>query len=390
MTHDSPNDPAAIHLPARAAFEAALARACPRPRDGFEQELSGRLLAALERPRGASAMLTALPSRAPGKPTVRMVAILIAVLILGAGAIAAVGSFIQQFLRGDPGLQAIYEQGLGHEIGISQTIEGYTVTLEWAYADGNRLILAYIIAGHAGTQYTNLSSDIYELSLRDTGERLPLQQGMVALIDRAGEVVDWEDPNGATPASDRSLSIMTFDLSPIVDDSLTSLDLRFETEAYGITFQQRTDLPMERFNDMKTGPEEHFIFEFSVALVDDQRILQSPISVTDQEITVTLQRVTVSPSQTRVVVCFPPPDPARRWTAYPVLTTELGDVPGGGGVNAFMDGDLACSDFTYLAPMLDYAGPWRLELTELVGFGSGGGSDQQRIAGSWAFEFIVP
>lgn len=44
----------------------------------------------------------------------------------------------------------------------------------------------------------------------------------------------------------------------------------------------------------------------------------------------------------------------------------------------------------YFAGMYDYHGPWRLEVVELIGFGSSGGNDQQRIAGSWVFEFTVP
>lgn len=98
----------------------------------------------------------------------------------------------------------------------------------------------------------------------------------------------------------------------------------------------------------------------------------------------------MAPSQTRVVVCFLPPDPARQWTAVPVLTTAEGEVQGGGGVRTFMEGELACNDYTYFSGMYDYTGAWRLEVTELIGFGSGGGSDQQRIAGSWVFDFVVP
>ena len=87
-------------------------------------------------------------------------------------------TFLQPFINYDAGLKAIYEQGLGHEIGISQSHEGFTVTLEWAYADGNRLTLAYTIQGHPGTPYSNLESRVYRLSLRDTGAEIPFYQEM--------------------------------------------------------------------------------------------------------------------------------------------------------------------------------------------------------------------
>jgi hypothetical protein len=103
----------------------------------------------------------------------------------------------------------------------------------------------------------------------------------------------------------------------------------------------------------------------------------------------TLKQVTVSPSQARVVVCFVPPDLTRQWTAVPQLTTDAGEIPGGGGVRPFMEGDESCQDYTYFAGMFDYTGEWRLAITELIGFGSGG-DDQQRITGSWVFEFFIP
>jgi hypothetical protein len=49
-----------------------------------------------------------------------------------------------------------------------------------------------------------------------------------------------------------------------------------------------------------------------------------------------------------------------------------------------------CSEFIYNAAMGDYSGSWLLEISELIGFGSGGGADQQRIPGQWRFEFMVP
>lgn len=377
-------------MQALAEFENKLALSSPQPRENFQQELAQQLLKEFEQRRHTQAVLTSKRSRKYGKLSMRTVAVLVAILIVGIGTVMAMSTFLQQFLDHDAGLQAIYQQGLGHEIGISQTHDGYTVTLEWAYADGNRLTLAYIIAGHPNTQYTNLFSDVYTLSLHDTGEDIPLYQGMSTLIDSNGEGVGWGTPSDVIPTSDRSLIIYTYDLSAVETSGSPTLNLRLEVDAYGITLQQRTLMPIEEFDAMREGPEEHFIFDFSIALVDEQRVFDTPLTVTDQDIMVILRRVNVSPSQTRVVICFAPPDPARQWTAIPHLNTNQGEVPGGGGVQPSMDGDLTCNEYAYFAGMYDYTGEWRLELTELVGFGSDGGNDQQRIAGSWVFDFVVP
>ena len=370
-------------------FETRLALSAPQPREGFEQALAQQLGREFTQRHPAAQVQTAARQRRSGRLSARSAAILVAILVIGVGVVIAMSAVLQRILRQDAGLEAILEQGLGHEIGISQTHEGFTVTLEWAYADGNRLSLAYMIEGEPGAQYSNLWGRVFSLHLRDTGQEIPASQGMTALIDRDGEVVD-ADPNGGISTADRSLSIFHYDLSGIDTSASPTLNLRLEVAAYGVTLQQRTRLPIEQFNAMMEGPYERFVFDFSLALVDDQRLLDSAPTATDQDITLTLQRVSVSPSQTLVLVCFPPPDPARQWTAVPRLTTQDGDVPGAGGVRHYQDNGRACSDFTYYAGMADYSGVWRLEITELVGFGSGGGDDQQRIAGSWVFEFSVP
>jgi hypothetical protein len=373
-----------------AEFEAKLVSSAPQPRAGFEEALSQQLGREFVQHQRARQVLTAVQPRKYGRLSMRMVAVLIAVLTIGIGVVIAMNTFLQRYINYDTGLRAIYEQGLGHEIGISQTIDDFTVTLEWAYADGNRLTLAYTIQGHLGAQYTNLSSDVNLLTLRNTGVEIPFYQGMSGGIDHNGEAVGWGAPSDVIPTADRSININTYDLSAVDVGDSPSLDLRLEVDAYGITLQQRTLMPIERFNDMKEGPEAHFILDFSIPLVNEQRVFNTPLTATDQDITITLQRVNVSPSQTRVVICFSPPDPARQWTAIPYLTTDEGEVPGGGGVKPFMDGDLACDDYTYFAGMYEYTGEWSLEIRELVGFGSGGGNDQQRIAGSWRFNFVVP
>lgn len=375
--------------PTLQSFEAKLVNSAPQPRDEFEIELAQRLQQEFIQRKQSRKFLTALHPRKYQKLSIRAVLTLVAVLVIGIGVVIAVNSILQQFVDYDAGLKAIYEQGLGHEIGISQSHEGYTVTLEWAYADGNRLILAYVIQGHAGTQYTNLSSDHFSLTLRDTGEEIPFSQGMTgAAIDQLGEFIGF-DERDEIHTSDRSLLILTYDLSEIDTANRSTLDLQLEVTVYGVTLQQRTQMPIDRFDDMKDGPDASFIFDFSVDLTAERRIFNSPLDAHDQGVTVHLREVSVAPSQTRVVVCFTPPDSARQWTAIPQLMTADGEVPGGGAVRPYMDGEESCQDYTYYAGLFNYTGEWQLEITELVGFG-GSSEDQQRISGSWAFEFVVP
>ncbi len=370
-------------------FETQLAASAPQPRVGFEQELARVLQREFRQRHHGKRMLMPAQPRRFGRLSARTAIILVALLVVGVGIVLAMSGVLQQLLGTDSGLKAILDQGLGHEIGISQTVGDFTVTLEWAYADGNRLTIAYEIAGKPGEQYTNLESHLYALTLRDTGEPIPFYQGMSALLDQNGEVITSFSPD-AIPTADRAINIWHYDLSPLALADRNSLDLHLEVDAWGVTLQKRTEMPIEQFSAMYEGTKGPFSFDFSVPLVSDQRVLTATQTATDQDITLTLDRVIISPSQTRVVVCYAPPDPARSWTSIPHLTTSDGDVPGGGGVLRFEDGDRTCDDFTYQAGMYNYYGEWQLEISELVGFSSGGGDDQQRIAGSWKFQFVVP
>lgn len=362
----------------------AIRRAAPTPPDGLQARIGARILQSAESdlPRKSGQTSRRIAIR-------RAAALLIGMLIVGTGAAFAISTVLQQFIAQDHGLEAIIAQGRGHEIGLSQTIDGFSVTLAWAYADDNRLTLAYTILGQQGAQYTNLYGG-YSLTDAMSGAEIPLIEGWNALLDSNGALLEA----GAPPVGDRSISVYSYDLGAVPLEGRTSLDLRLEGQIEAITLQKRTQMPMDRFDEMKEGPDEPFVFSFSVPLDGEQRVLNTPLITTDNDIPLTLQRVTVTPSQVRLVLCLMPPASDRKWTAIPHLTTNGSDVAGGGAVSDIANvGEAAgqtCMQYLYNAGMYDYRGEWRLEITELVGFGSGGGNDQQRITGSWTFEFTVP
>src|SRR5690606_11528866 len=238
-------------------------------------------------------------------------------------------------------------KGRGHEIGLSQTIDGFTVTLEWAYADGNRLNLAYTIQGQPGGEYTKLTSDQNRLTLGNSGIDVPMIQSMNGMpIGSSGEYLYREYlSREAMPVYDRSLSVTTYDLSMIPAQDLPELDLRFEVRVYGVTVQQRTQIPIEKFDEMKKGPEEAFVLDFTLPLDGEQRVFNTPLTATDNDIPLTLQRVTVTPSQVRLVLCLVPPAPDRKWTAIPHLTANGGEVAGGGAVDDIANVGEAANQF---------------------------------------------
>lgn len=310
-------------------------------------------------------------------------AVIAAILVLVAGTALAVGSWVRQMLQGDPGLASVYDEGKGIPLHLSQTVDGYTVMLDWAYADGNRLTLAYTITGLPSVQYTNLEADAVNLLLLQPHVEIPGIMGMGNWMDGKAGLPD------TVPTANFTRNQFVFDLSGVPTEG-DLLNLRLELGIYGVPVIRRTQLPIERFNDMMERPGKPFIFEFSVPLSGSLRVLNTPQTAADQGITLTLESVTVSPSQVRIVVCYDSPDLNRGWTSIPRLTAGGAEVPSGGGVQSMKFGETrACDEYLYNVDMYDYQGDWRLEISELVGFGSGG-DDQQRIQGAWVFDFIVP
>ena len=121
-------------------------------------------------------------------------------------------------------------------------------------------------------------------------------------------------------------------------------------------------------------------------------MLTPALDATDGGITLTLDRVVITPSQVRLTLCYADPAPDRTWTLIPALSAGGEAVAGGGATDNVPSGEegRTCSRFTYDAAMFDYTGAWALRVSELVGFGPGGGNDQQRIPGDWRFTFVVP
>ena len=360
-----------------------LSEAAPQPAPDFERRLARRLQ--IEAKRKGTRMFMIGFLRIP-RP-IAVGATVLAALVL-AGAALALGARLQQLINQDAGLRAVFESDLGTELNLSQTIDGYTVTLEWAYADGNRLTVAYTIAGAPGVAYTNLEGFSPRLIyLGSPPVELP---GLFGVGNAFSDDPPYEP---SQQVGNVSANTYTFDLTAL-DPVPDVLDLRLELEVTAVTTLKRTQMPdpasadYEAFWGRPIGP---FVFAFSLPVHSLARVLTEPQTATDQGIAIMLARVTVTPSQTRLLLCFEAPDPARRWTLIPRLTAGGEAVAGGGGVRE-VAGETGhpCNEFIYNAAMYEYHGEWDLEITELVGFGSGGGNDQQRIAGSWRFAFTVP
>jgi hypothetical protein len=345
-----------------------LMRAAPQPRAGFQNQLAQRLQVEFEQQKRSNRGL---------KLRMRFVAHLatavIAILTIGVGAVLAVNAILQQFISHDAGLNAVFIAGGGIELNQSRTVGNYTVNLEWANADNNRLTLGFTVSGfECPTDYMICNINVKVLD--QNGQEIPTIDG------RRGE------------SQSVYIHLYNFDFSSHVSNETIST-FQLQITPYGMTNEGHDPDQPNVIRGQTVILSEPIVLNFSVPMSGDVRVYNTPQSADDENITMTLRRVTVSPSQTRVTICFVPPTSERSWITIPHLTADGTEVVGGGATD-FVSGvgessSEICNEHLYNAAMFDYTGNWQLEITELVGFGSSG-ADQQRIVGSWMFEFVVP
>jgi hypothetical protein len=242
-----------------------------------------------------------------------------------------------EMIQSDGGLHAVYKSGLGVELDQTVTVGEHTAQLLWAYADKLRLAVGFTSTGN--------------LSVRN-GIRLQTRE--------AEEVPMMNGSRGKPP-------VYLFHFDVVRLDSLDDLQL--------VLLPESAIVPLT--------------LKFSVEQDQTVAIFHSTQAVTDQNITLTLREVIVTPTQTRWTVCFFPPDANRNWTVIPSLL-EMQETNGSRPVTGVgeEDGEI-CEEFLYNKAIFDTGNESHLEIAELVGFGAGGGNDQVRIKGNWRFDFTI-
>ena len=175
-------------------------------------------------------------------------------LLLLAGTAFAIGAWLRQLIQGDPGLASVFDRGDGIPLSLSQTADGYTVEMQWAYADGNRLTLAYTIAGPTDEVFTNLDPAYHVSTVTVSSGGAPVP---VRFTTARGTSVD-EGVSG---------SVAVYDLSGFTPGGDT-LDVHAELYVESVTAAVRTAIPTppERYEDWWTGPYGPFVFDFSLPL----------------------------------------------------------------------------------------------------------------------------
>ncbi len=387
-------------------FCAHLAGTVPRADDAFRQRLGDRLAARMRRrandAEGQEATATDASRRRPrlGRLLPRVLvpatrlgwASLILALLLTFGAAAyAVAPAIGRLFQQEPGLQHVEQADLVQELGLSQTVNGVTVTLERAYADANRIVLGLTIKDPHGQRY-----DVHRFTLTDAaGTVFPQTTGFGA----AGQ----SDIFGIQLPPGEEAHVLCFDAAA-VEGAPAELDLRLAVEVRELVLPTDTPGPSITSAGSPAEPAEPmvveleplpqgavvgtFTFDFSVPFVAG-RVAEVNQTVEAAGVAVRLERVVVTPSETRVYLRFDPPGEVETgWTAI-VRLKAPGDVRSRSRFYAVAD-DAPVHVYGFLAPLYDRRGEWKLTVAELVGTELMSPYNDVRLTGPWVFRFHVP
>jgi hypothetical protein len=312
-------------------------------------------------------------------------------LVLAFGVVTyAVAPVVERLFQQEAGLQHVKQANLVQELNLSQTVEGVTVTLERAYVDANRIVVGFTIKGPDGQRY-----DPYHLTLTDAASTVfsgTLGYGVTGQSD----ILQVSLPPG------EGAYVLAFDAAP-VEGAPTELDLRLEMEVVEALPPDAFELPPTPDSPPAEPPIAvellplpvgaivgPFTFDFSVPFVPG-RVAKVNQTVEAAGVAVCLERVVITPSETRAYLRFDPPGGAGiDWTPIAVLKAP-GDEKSQNYFAYALNDDPPVYPYGFLAPLYDRQGEWILTVTELVGadLAQPGGEDI-RLAGPWVFRFRVP
>lgn len=324
-----------------------------------------------------------------GVPLRRLGWAFVAVVLLlafGAGAYA-VGNLMSEATKMEAGLQHIEKAKLYQTVNQTRTIGGITVTLERVYADANRVVIGTTVKG------PGYLADQREISHR----------GDFELTDDQGHVLTeiWGVGQGSQPdpkGGGRGVSYLaSFDTSAVPGEP-QELGLRLVVNVSTNVVPTPASCPVGKDcggpGEPPTATAGPFTFDFAVPVLPGQ-ILKVGQTVEKSGATLTLDRVIITPSQTRVVVCVRPPNQERdrydRWVPDGELNT--GVVRAGWMGNRFLGFDAphnGCYNYREGAYYGDQHGEWTFTVNKLYGQIDGHPEKEKVLPGPWVFQFRVP
>ncbi len=301
-----------------------------------------------------------------------------AALILAVGIVGyAVAPVIDRLLTSQSGVSALPM----HDIGLAQTTSGITVKVDRAYADANRVIVAYTVQVPQG--FANSTSGV---------------DGKASLTDASGHTLPFIDATGLAGSSPHvNAGLLTFDAE--------SLPGGTATDTFLLSFPQVSTNPIMGGAPLVAGA---FSFKFDLAVARGREITLAKTVVT-HGVPVTLERVVITPSETRLYLVFPASSGIKPadWNANAHLSGSGWDsrqvqLPIDRTVlmttGAYFINSHSEHVTTFSGDFRGRKGEWTVTVDSLWGVDTtaasagthGSEPKQAREAGPWTFKFVLP
>lgn len=316
--------------------------------------------------------------------TVGMVAALLLAFLIGGG-VYALGPILDQafdrFKIYDPGMRYVLDNDLYQDVDLSQTIDGYTVHVQRVYADVNRIIVGYTLVGPEDKEAFTYTTESASVIMADGTEL---------------QAVYNDQPIG----QDNNIgSVLSFDMPEqyIASDVAVQFVIK-DVDLYAPIDPRQGENGLRKLVGTVADP---FVFDLAMP-VHTGRVAEVNQTITVNDVPVTLERVVVAPSSTRVQVRYHdvPGRPVAEWGwegGYARLSVDGWDADqesaeGSGNV------DGARHTYNRQYALFDKRGEWVYTIDNLWGWDpvktaamkEGDTVQGESIEGPWEFKFIVP
>jgi hypothetical protein len=268
-----------------------------------------------------------------------------------------------------------------HDIGLTLTTSGVTVKVDRAYADVNRVIVAYTIQVPRG--FANSTSGI---------------DGKTSLTDMSGLTLPLIDAEGVAGNSPQvSAGLLTFDAESLPPGTVT--------DTFHLAFPDVRTKPVMGGAELAAGA---FSFKFDLPVAPGREITVAK-TVVANGVPVTLEHVVITPSEARLYLVFPARDGIKPadWNANAHISGTGWDsrqiqLPSDRTVlmttGAYFINSHGEHVTTFSGNFQGHHGEWTVTVDSLWGVDSSAASlgthvsepKQAREAGPWTFKFVVP
>lgn len=306
-------------------------------------------------------------------------------LLLTVTAVATYAFYQGVVVPSDPGVTSVQQADLLTYFDETQTVEGefsdhnLTVTLDYAYADANRITVGYTVRGESpdGRRMMAFSNPTLMTAEGQAIDRLLL------LADQETELQPTEEDEPGRFSSTLTTNFIAQDFD-LADGETLNLRLMVEV---ALSYLDSGEFPAPGM--MMAGVVQ---FAFDVPFITGTVIEIGQTAEAAQR-TVELQRAVVTPSMTRLDLCYelPPVTGVPGWSPFMVLSINDEEMFVGQaetyGLEDRYDLNSPCKAVIIPLALEADAGEWQVEITE---FRELGGAGLEPMAGPWMFAFTAP